>query len=322
MKLHKLLLFIAVFYLFNACRQTTNKLKVNVSDIPAKVVVKRFDQVFFGSDPSKLPEIKKEYSFLFPENVPDSIWVQKMQDSLLLELKTQVDSVFPDFEPYKKPIENLFKHIKYYHKNFTEPEIITIYSDWNYNLRAVYADSLELLLLDNFLGAENPMYKGIPQYIRHNLTPERIPVEIANSIIEQQVHPVDKNSFLDKMIYYGKKLYLLDAYLPGTPDSLKIGYPARKLQWAYDNEKYVWEYFVEQKLLYSNGKNLDMRFLNLAPYSKFYTEEDMNSPGQIGRFIGWQIVRSFMQKNKVSLQKMIQMPEEEIFKQSKYKPKR
>ncbi len=322
MKIKKLLLSASILYWISACQPSDNQLKVDVSKIPAKVVVKRFDQDFFGNKPEQFSEIQKKYPYLLSDKVPDSVWIKKMQDSLLLELKKQVDSVYPDFEAYKKPVENLFKHIKYYQKDFKEPVIVTIYSDWNYMTRAVYADSLELLSLDNFLGADNPMYKGIPQYIRQNLIPERIPVEIANSITEQQVKPVKKNTFLDRMIYYGKKLYLLDAYLPETADSLKIGYTEKKLQWAYDNEKYVWEYFVEQKLLYNHGKNLDMRFLNTAPYSKFYTEEDMNSPGRIGQFIGWQIVRSFMKKNKVSLQKMMQMPEEEIFKQSKYKPKK
>jgi uncharacterized protein YjaZ len=62
--------------------------------------------------------------------------------------------------------------------------------------------------------------------------------------------------------------------------------------------------------------------MNLAPYSKFYTEDDAKSPGRVGQYIGWQIVRSFMKKNEVSLQKLIHLDEEEIFKKSGYKPKK
>jgi len=233
-----------------------------------------------------------------------------------------VDSVFPNMDKYREPVADLYKHIKYYFPGFQDPPILTLYSDWNYLRRAVYLDTLEFLTLDNFLGSDNRMYKGIPMYIRRNLIPERIPVEIANSYIETVVRPPKAKNLLSKMVSAGKKLYLLDAFLPQMPDSLKIGYPAEKLKWAQANEEFIWQYFVEQKLLFNYAKSLDMRFMDLAPYSKFYTEADQKSPGRIGQYIGWQIVRSYMRKNKVSLQKLLQTPEEEIFKQSNYKPKR
>jgi len=307
--------------LLSSC-QHDNQLDVDVSKIPAKVKILRFDLDFYGQSPVQLPALKKKYPYMFPDRVPDSIWVKKMQDSLLLDLKTQVDSVFPDMNRFKQPIGGVFKHIKYYFKQFKEPKIITLYSDWNYLKKSVYVDSLNLLTLDNFLGTNNRLYKGIPHYIKQNMIPRQIPVAIAQSIINTQVKPPKQKDFLSKMINYGKKLYLLDAYMPQTPDSLKIGYNAKKMAWARQNEEGVWQFFIENDLLYSSDQKLDMRFLNLAPYSKFYTEDDMKSPGYIGRYTGWQIVRSFMKKNKVSLQKLLQTDEEEIFKKSKYKPKR
>ena len=310
-----------ILLLLSSC-QENDSLNIDVSNIPVQVKILRFDLDFYGQSPSKLPEIKQKYPFMFPKRVPDSIWVKKMQDSLLLDLKTQVDSVFTDMNSYKQAITDVYKHIKYYFKKFKEPKIITLYSDWNYLKKSVYVDTLQLVSLDNFLGTNNRIYKGIPQYIKQNMNPENIPVAIAKSITETQIAPSKSKTFLAKMINYGKKLYLIDAYMPVTPDSLKIGYSSEKMQWARDNEEGVWQYFIDRELLYSSEQKLDMRFLNLAPYSKFYTEQDMHSPGYIGRYIGWQIVRSFMQKNKVSLQKMIRLPEEEIFKKSKYKPRK
>ena len=312
---------LVVLLLFTAC-QNKNALDVDVSKIPVQVRILRFDRDFYGQPVSNLPDIKQKYSFMFPPRVQDSIWEKKMQDSLLLDLKTQVDSIFPDLKFYRPAIADVFKHIKYYFPKFKEPKIVTLYSDWNYLKKAVYVDSLELVSLDNFLGTNNRIYKGIPQYIKQNMNPENLPVAITESIVETQVIPSKSKTFLAKMINFGKRLYLLDAYLPKTPDSLKIGYSTGKMQWAKDNEEGVWQYFIDRELLYSSDQKLDMRFLNLAPYSKFYSEQDLHSPGYIGRYIGWQIVRSFMQKNKVSLHKMIRMPEEEIFKKSKYKPRK
>jgi len=67
---------------------------------------------------------------------------------------------------------------------------------------------------------------------------------------------------------------------------------------------------------------LNKRFIENAPFSKFYTAQDNQSPGKIGSYIGWQIVRSFMKENDVSLQKLLEIDEEIIFKKSKYKPKK
>ncbi len=317
---YKISFLLLVLVVFSSC-QDNDKLQVDVSKVPAKVVISRFDKDYYGISADKFSEIKHKYPYMFPEKVPDSVWTAKMQDSLLLDLKQEVDNVFPNLDKQKPGIENLFKHIKYYYKDFKDPKILTLYSDWNYLRRAVYVDSIELLTLDNFLGCDNRIYKGIPMYIRQNLTPERIPVEIANSIIITKVPPTRSKNLLNKMVNAGKKLYLLDAFLPQIADSLKIGYNAKKMQWIQENEEDVWIYFIENELLYNADTKLDMRFMNLAPYSKFYTEDDTKSPGRVGQYIGWQIVRSFMKKNEVSLQQLIHMDEEEIFKKSGYKPK-
>jgi gliding motility-associated lipoprotein GldB len=314
-----IMLVLLFLLLFLSCN-SNDKLAIDVSNIKVDTQILRFDQDYYGTNPDSFYLVKQKYPYLFPSKTPDSIWIAKMQDSMFLSLKKQVNSVFSNMETHKNQIDDLFKHIKYYHSGFITPKIITLYSDWNYLRRAVYADSLELLTLDNFLGTNNTIYKGIPGYIRQNLVPERIPVEIANSIIETQVKPSKSKSFLARMVNAGKKMYLLDAYLPKISDSLKIGYSKLKMQWANENEEFVWKYFISNDLLYSTDSKLDMRFMNLAPYSKFYTEADSETPGRLGQYIGWQIVRSFMKKNEVSLQELINLPEEEIFNKSKYKP--
>jgi len=118
------------------------------------------------------------------------------------------------------------------------------------------------------------------------------------------------------------KLYLLDLYLPLTTDPIKMGYSKDKLDWALSNEEEVWRYFIENKLLYNTDTKLNQRFLNDAPFSKFYLTEDRNSPGRIGQWIGWQIVASFMENNDVSLENLVSTRAEEIFKKSKYKPRK
>jgi hypothetical protein len=137
-----------------------------------------------------------------------------------------------------------------------------------------------------------------------------------------KISPPSDNTFLAQMIYAGKELYIKDVLLPEYSDADKIGYKPEQITWCQENESYMWRYFIEKKLLYDTDQKLISRFINPAPFSKFYLEIDNESPGRVGAWIGWQIVRSFMENNEVSLQQLLQMDAKEIFEKSKYKPKK
>ena len=129
-----------------------------------------------------------------------------------------------------------------------------------------------------------------------------------------------ERSFVAQMVYYGKILYLKDKLLPLEPDSVKIGFTGGELEWARANEGQIWRYFIERELLYDTDRELAPRFLDPAPFSKFRLELDSESPGRIGRYMGWQIVHSYMDKSGASLSELLAMPGEELFRESNYKP--
>jgi uncharacterized protein YjaZ len=122
------------------------------------------------------------------------------------------------------------------------------------------------------------------------------------------------------MIYYGRELYLKDLLIPGVSDEKKIGYTEEEMEWARANEEQIWRYFIERELLYSTDNQLGPRFLEPAPFSKFRLELDNESPGRIGRYIGWEIVRAFMDRHDLSLQQLLELPADEVFRRSNYKP--
>lgn len=135
--------------------------------------------------------------------------------------------------------------------------------------------------------------------------------------------PPRDRSLLGLMVYFGKDLYMKDLFLPDATDAAKIGYTQQEIDWAKVNEEEMWRYFVERNLLYNTDPKLYDRFIGPAPFSKFYLELDNESPGRLGRWLGWQIVRAYMENNKdVTLQELLQMDAKTIFENSKYKPKK
>ena len=314
-------LFLVLSVALFSCKDTA-KNRVDVSDIEVAIKVKRFDRDFYLRGKENLDQLKGAYPMLFPESTPDSIWLAKISDVDEQALFNETQKIYEDFSKTEKELTHLFQHIKYHNPAFEVPEIITVLSNVDYEYRVIYSGTLLFISLDVYLGKESKFYADYPDYIKENNKPERIAIDVVNQIISSQLPPIQNRTFLGKMIAAGKRLYLIDAYVPDASDEVKIGYSKEKLAWAAANESEIWRYFIENDLLYSTDTKLNQRFLDEAPFSKFYLAHDSSSPGRIGEWMGWQIVRSFMEKNDVSLQSLLQMNEEELFKKASYKPKK
>lgn len=313
------LLFIAILF-FNCTKE--NKPDVDVSGIDVNFNVERFDQAYYTSKPEQLQALKEKFPYLFPVQTPDSIWIAKINDPDEQELFAESQKRYSGFEAEKAELTDLFKHIKYYYPAFKAPEVITLLSNVDYENRVVYADSLLLISLDNYLGSGNKIYDDFPEYIKNKFNRDRIVVDVAEAIGSDQIPRPSTRSFVSNMVQAGKKKYLLDAYMPRVADSTKMGYSGKQIAWAEQNAGEVWKYFVQNKLLFSTDQELDRRFIDEAPFSKFYMENDNETPGSIGVWFGWQIVRAYMQNNESTLEQMLSMNNEDLFNRSKFKPNR
>lgn len=315
-KLFTVFAFIVVLY---SCDKKSEVEKA-VGEIPLEIKVERFDKAFFEAKPENLPQLKKQYPFFFPGN-DDKVWLDKMQNPQWRELYNEVEKKFGDFDKEKDSIEGLFKHIKYYFPETRTPKVITVISEMDYQNKVIYADSLLIISLELYLGKNHRFYQ-FPEYLKQNFEPNQILPDIASSFSLRKIPPPSENTLLSHMIYAGKELYLKDLLLPDYSDADKIGYKPEQIKWCQENEMYMWRFFVEESLLYDTDQKLLPRFINPAPFSKFYLEIDNESPGRVGAWLGWQIVRAYMENNKVSLQQMLKTDPKQLFEQSRYKPKK
>jgi len=314
---------IALTVLTFVCCADKGKITKEINRIEVDFKVNRFDQEFSNATVGTIPKLKSKYPYLFSSKVPDSVWIGKLTDTLQLELEREVALTFPDFQEEHASLESLLKHIKYYFPDFEPPNITTLISEVQYDARVVLADTLLLVGLDNYLGPEHRFYAGLPNYVSKQLDKAYLTSDVAGAFAKTVNNYPRDRSFLSRMLYFGKELFLKDLLLPNTSDFQRINYTKEELTWAQDNEEQIWRYLIERELLYSTASDLDKRFLDPAPFSKFQLELDSESPGRIGRYVGWQIVRAFMEDNpKTTLVELLDMPADEIFKKSNYKPKR
>ncbi|MGL2987260.1 gliding motility lipoprotein GldB [Flavobacterium sp. RSSA_27] len=318
MKIYLVPLLICFFLL--SCDKK-NKVETTVEEISIEIKADRFDQAFFETRPEDLSQLKQKYPYFFPTGTEDAVWIEKMQHPQWRELYAEVQKKYRDFEPVRQEIETLFKHIKIYFPKTKTPKVVTLISEMDYNTKSIYADSLVLVPLELYLGKNHKFYQ-FPEYIKQNLEQSQIVADIASSFVQTKIAPEVDKSFLSQMIYLGKELYLKELLLPEYADANRIGYTTEQLNWCVENEGYIWRYFVDKEMLYSMDSKLIPRFLSPAPFSKFYLEIDNDSPGQVGAWIGWQIVRSYMKNNDISINELLTKKSKEIFELSKYKPKK
>jgi gliding motility-associated lipoprotein GldB len=298
-----------------------SKIEKAVEEIPVKIVVDRFEKAFFETNPKELPKLKQHYPFFFPVGNDDAIWIEKMQHPQWRELYAEVEKKYSNFDTETSQIEELFKHIKYYFPKTKIPKVYTIISEMDYQNKVIYANDMLVISLELYLGKDHRFYE-FPEYLKQNFEQSQILPDIVSSFFRGKISPPSDNTFLSQMVYAGKELYIKDLLLPEYSDADRMGYKPEQITWCQENESYMWRYFIEKKLLYDTDQKLIPRFINPAPFSKFYLEIDNESPGRVGSWIGWQIVRSFMENNEVSLEQLLQMDAKEIFERSKYKPKK
>ena len=305
-----------------SCEQNA-KLEQEIAAIPVAMTIDRFDQKFHQSTPDQIPELKEKYPYLFPQQFSDSVWIKRQKDSLQLLLQKAVDVEYPSLETLESELTRLFQHIKYYFPESSVPYAIGLINNVDYQSKTILTDSLLLISLDTYLGNDHELYEGIPKYIRQQMDQAYLGSHVAEKFVESKLPQTNDRSFLAQLIYHGKIAYVKSLLLPQVTAAHRFGYTEEQWQWTLDNQKYIWQYFIEKKLLYSTDPSLVQRFIAPAPFSKFYLEIDNETPGQIGIWLGAAIVEAFRERHpNMPLQQLLAMPAQTLFQKSNYKPKR
>ena len=309
--------------MFSIGCNNTNSRESEILSIPLELSIDRFDKKFHLSEADDIPALKTNYPFLFPKKFSDGVWINRQKDSLQLLLLENVEEKFASMAPLEDDLEYLFKHLKYYFPKTQIPRIIGVINNVDYQSKTIYADSLLLVSLDTYLGSNHYLYEGIPQYVRQEMDIQYLASHVAGKFAANKTPPNKDRSLLSQMIYHGKQVYFKEWVLPQSSDAQKMGYTDTQIQWVVDNEMYIWQYFVQKQLLYNTDPSLTQRFIKPAPFSKFYLEIDNESPGRVGVWMGWQIIKSYMGRYPdTEISALLNLPAQTLFSKSNYKPRR
>ncbi|QEC68189.1 hypothetical protein FRZ67_13085 [Panacibacter ginsenosidivorans] len=312
----------------------------NVSNIKVQIDVKRFDKDFFALDTNNvetsLNKLQQQYPTFLNDYLYNILGIEPIPDSVTKKVKRfiydyksvyeSVQSTFTATEKMQKEITKGCQFVKYYFPEYKLPQHIITYIGPIEGYANVLTNEGLAVGLQLYLGKDYSLYQTgfvrevYAEYQSRRFEPAYIPVNCMKNMMDE-IYPAANpdQPLIYQMIEAGKRLYMLDQFLPETADSLKTGYTQAQLDGCYESEATIWNFFLQNNLLYITDPSQTRDYVTDGPRTELLGEA---SPGFIGQFVGWQIVKKWMSEDsKRTLPQLLKTPAKEIFEEAKYKPR-
>jgi hypothetical protein len=316
----------------------------DVSGVTVKnVLVERFDTAWFAMDSDHIAQdlyrVSREYPWFIGDFVTNILGAGPLADTnrvafaasraFLVSYHPVEDSIrikYRDMAWLGKELTQAFRFVKYYFPRYPLPEHVVAYIGPFDGPGVAITPSTLAIGLQLFAGQHSSFYtvgKGqddFPAYIARRFEPAFIPAGCL-SVVAEDLFPdsSDNKTLIEQMIGKGKYWWLVDKFLPETPDSIKTGYTQDQLEWCNANEGLIWSYFLQNTDLFTVDPDLIKNYIGESPKTLGMPDA---SPGNIGAWVGWQIVKKYVNGHGgITPEQLMRVPARKIFEEGKYKPK-
>jgi hypothetical protein len=341
MKIYKIVIVIFIVVFLSICFSCEQKKRFEVKQETVKqeeklVRIERLDSAVIMLDRNNLtaglkkiskkyPEIYKNYfDNLLEIDVKDTTFTAEMMEDLLTDsiyskVNADVLKTFANIKPLEAKMATVYAYFRQYFPEIQLPELYFFVSGCNRN---IFTHKGYIGIgADWYLGAEYPLYQQLTyEYMVQNMTPESIPIDVT-SVILSDAFPFKnmQNRLIDNMLYNGRLLYIISVFLPNETEENITGYTAKQLAWCKKFERDIWAVIIDKKDLFSTDSQIIRAYIGDAPFTQPISQD---SPGRLGTWLGYRIVKSYMNNNKnIDLQQLATENNfQQILEKSKYKP--
>lgn len=327
------LLFL-VLLLNTGCKER-GRFELKSFDRPVVVRIERFDLDFMEIDTAHMDQelvaLKQKHPLIFDYVMEEALMLQLtdtafnrglianyISDSVFIGVHQKVKEVFADIQPIEEELSVAASYLAHYFPDIYMPQLFMMVSGFNHSL--IGSDSLIGIGSEMYLGSDYPLYADVThEYLIKNMRPEHISVEVMMHVLRNNFDINNSLNLLHAILYEGKLMYLLQVILPEKTDAELMGYLPEEIEWSQHHEKQVWSSIMENKHMYSTDGLLIGKYLQPAPFTSPITQE---SPGELGRWMGWRIIQAYMKNNpRVTLSALMQNNNyRQILERSGYRP--
>ena len=326
-------IIMAVFF-FASCKER-NRFYIAEFEQETKVNIKRFDLDFIRLDTADIAKGLKALDVKYPDFFVlyflnglgldpadydgNALLVKDfLTNKQFINVHREVEKVLSNTSPFEKQINKAYNYLRHYFPEIRLPDIYFFVSGFNHQF--LITDSIIGVGSDVYLGSDFKPYQELTyEYLIPNMRPEMLVPELLNEVLRHHFTFSGELNLLNAMIHEGKIMYLLSVLLPESGANLLMGYSDEQVQWCNQNASQVWTRILENKDLFSTDQLLITQYIQVAPFTSPVSQE---SPGRLGVWTGWKIVKSYMQNNKnIDLSQLMKNTQyQKILEKSGYKP--
>jgi hypothetical protein len=318
-------LLFSLSLILSACN--SNPYDVDVSDIKLPLTFHHSDSMLATSNPNaqlahrnELGQIDKDisgYLFGYCYGIrinPDTSFLNGMRrynnNPFVVRLELRINQQFEKKIPlYRHSLTNAFKRMKYHFKDAPLPQhIFWINSGFT---SSVFCSEKSIALgLERYLGEKTDVIKELPNdrffsWIKEGMAPQFMERDAVIGWLSTHYMEETKENYATEMIRWGKLLFITSACLPQEKESIILRYTPKDYDWALASEGALWKYLVDEQLLYNTGEDAKQSLLHEGPFTRGLPQE---SPDRMGQFLGYRMVKQYMEQNTLSLVQLQNTP--------------
>ena len=283
-----------------------------------KVASRSFDMDLFACDFHKPKQcadsLRSAYGSFFCGFVEDDLRIAAcgsdsagallglfVNDPQIAATHQAVVELFPA-EKRAKLDEEFTEVVQRWHHFFADqpiPEIVYYCSAWNRSIATT--DSLIGIALDCYLGGSHEITQQLspdmfPSYMKENMNERYILADAVKGFSAWKARNLyQQKDLLSELIFYGKIMYVAEALAPHLADSTLMSWSTKQWNWAQAGEEQIWKTLANEKTMYQSKPFEINKWFVDGPFTSA-TGVPQESAPQLGVWLGWNIIRSYMLK--------------------------
>lgn len=217
-------------------------------------------------------------------------------DTILRTLYRDALVKYQDVSGMERDFTRAFKRLKRELPHMTVPRVYALFSALNQSV--VVGDSILGFSIDKYMGSDYPLYARFYYSFQcRSMTPERIlPDCMGFYLLSEYPFPWEwHRTLLDQILHRGKIHWVVSQVLDSETLEEEMGYTEAEGEWCRRHRESIWDYLIQSGHLHATDPMLVRAYLQPAEYTYPLGED---SPGEVGVWLGLQIIDEYMAKNK------------------------
>ncbi len=330
---HFLYLKILFLLIINACSH--DPFEISVKNIKINTRFNNLDSALRVSSDSELLTLKSSFrkqksdilnysvSYCLGVNMDsDTSFVNGInrfyQNKYIKRLTKTIKKKHGSYIPEKQKLVAALKRIKAFFPKQTIPRKIYFINS-SFSSSVVCTENDIAIGVERYLGPNEKVIQELPNqqfytWIKKSMKKEYLARDVIAGWLMTHYCEETTENYASEMIRWGKILYFTEASMPNEKENLIARYTKNQYDWACKSEGMFWKYLVDNELLFKTDEKTRANLLSEGPFTSGLPEE---SPDRLGQFLGWIIVKQYMENHKISLEKLNKVPYNELLQNYK-----